>query len=149
MQEFKFEMPANLEFVPVIRVAIQSIAFIFGFNDKEAYEIEFVVDEICNNAIEHGSKGKGNVITMECKFDKQYVEINFKDSGSPHFKVDEILEEGQRLMEEESVTLKLDLFRRKRGLIIVQKYVDKLDISSSPDGTVVKIVKKSHKDILD
>ena len=93
MQEFKFEMPANLEFVPVIRVAIQSIAFIFGFNDKEAYEIEFVVDEICNNAIEHGSKGKGNVITMECKFDKQYVEINFKDSGSPHFKVDEILEE--------------------------------------------------------
>jgi anti-sigma regulatory factor (Ser/Thr protein kinase) len=144
MQEFKFEMPANLEFVPAIRVAIQSIAFIFGFNDKEAYEIEFVVDEICNNAIEHGSKGKDNTITMECKFDKQYVEIIVKDSGSPHFKVDEILKEGQRLMEEESVKLKLDLFRRKRGLIIVQKYVDKLDISSSPDGTIVKIVKKSH-----
>ena len=149
MQEFKFEMPANVEFVPVVRVAIQSIAFIFGFNDKEAYEIEFVVDEICNNAIEHGSKGKNNTITIECKFDKRHIEIIVKDSGSPQFKVDEILKEGRRLMDEEAEKQIVDIFRRKRGLIIVQKYVDKLDITSNPNGTVVKIVKKSHKDVLD
>jgi anti-sigma regulatory factor (Ser/Thr protein kinase) len=149
MQEFKFEMPANVEFVPVVRVAMQSIAHIFGFNDKEAYEIEFAVDEICNNAIEHGSKGKDNTITMECKFDKRYIEIIVKDSGSPQFNVEEILNEGRRLMEEEAEKLKLDIFRRKRGLIIVQKYVDKLDITSNPTGTIVKMVKKSHNDILD
>jgi anti-sigma regulatory factor (Ser/Thr protein kinase) len=149
MQEFRFEMPANLEFVPVIRVALQNIAFIFGFSDKEAYEIEFVVDEICNNAIEHGSKGKDKTITMECKFDKQYIEIIVKDSGSPHFNVDEILKEGRRLMEEESEKQTLNIFRRKRGLIIVQKYVDKMDITSDPNGTIVKMVKKSHKDSLD
>jgi len=147
MQEFKFEFPANLEFVPIIRVALQNIAFIFGFNDKEAYEIEFVVDEICNNAIEHGSKGKDKTITMECKFDKQYVEIMVKDSGSPQFKVDEILKEGWRLMEEEAEKQTLNIFRRKRGLIIVQKYADKLDITSNPNGTIVKIVKKSYRDI--
>jgi serine/threonine-protein kinase RsbW len=146
MQTIKIEMSAYLELVPIIRNAIENIAYMFDFNDKEAYEIKTVIDEICNNAIEHGNNGKDTNIIVECKFDKQFVEFTIKDSGSPHFDVEKALKEGQRLIEEEAQKPVLDTIRRNRGLILVKNYVDKLDIKSDPNCTVVNVVKKSsHK----
>lgn len=144
MQEIKITMSAYFGFVPGIRTGIGRVAVNFGFNDKEVYEIETVLDEICNNAIEHGSKGKFNTVSLEIKFDKRYMEINIKDSGSPQFNVEEVLEEGKRLMEEEAQKPILDTIRRKRGLMIVKKYVDKMDIKTNADGTVVSMVKRSR-----
>ena len=144
IREITFEMPAYMGFVPGIRTALSSLAGIIGFNNKEKYEIETVTDEICTNAIEHGSKGKDNHITVACKFDRKYMEITVKDSGAPQFNADKVLQEGQRLMEEEAAKPILDTIRRKRGLMIVKSYVDVLDIISNPDGTIVKMVKKSN-----
>jgi anti-sigma regulatory factor (Ser/Thr protein kinase) len=144
MIEVKFEIPAYVGFVPVIRSAIERIAYLFSFNEKDAYELKLVIDEICSNAIEHGSKGEDKKISIECQFDNKVAIITVKDSGSPEFNVEESLREGQKLMEEEAAKTKLDTIRRKRGLIIVQKFVDTLDILSNPNGTIVKIVKKSH-----
>jgi anti-sigma regulatory factor (Ser/Thr protein kinase) len=137
-------MSAYFGFVPGIRTGIGRVAVNFGFNDKEVYEIETVIDEICNNAIEHGSKGKNNAVSLVCKFDKRYIEISIKDSGSPDFNVEEIIKEGQRLMEEEAQKPILDTIRRKRGLMIVKKYVDMMDIKSNADGTVVNMMKRSR-----
>jgi serine/threonine-protein kinase RsbW len=144
MQEITFEMPAYMGFVPGIRTAMSRIAGTIGFNNKEMYEIETVTDEICSNAIEHGSQGTGKHITVECKFDKQYIEIIIKDSGSPKFNVEKVFEEGHRLMEEEAAKPILDTIRRQRGLMIVKSYVDALDITSHPHGTTVKMVKRSN-----
>jgi serine/threonine-protein kinase RsbW len=144
MQEITFEMPAYMGFVPGLRTAMSRIAGTIGFNDKEMYEIETVTDEICTNAIEHGSQGKDKHITVECKFDTKYIEIIIKDSGSPRFNVEKAFKEGQKLMEEESAKPILDTIRRKRGLMIVNSYVDALDITSYPHGTVVRMVKKSN-----
>jgi anti-sigma regulatory factor (Ser/Thr protein kinase) len=158
MQEITFEMPAYMGFVPGLRTAMSRIAGTIGFNDKEMYEIETVTDEICSNAIEHGSQGKDKHITVECKFDTKYMEIIIKDSGSPQFNVEKAFKEGQRLMEEETAkpildTIRrqrglmkpiLDTIRRQRGLMIVKSYVDALDITSHPHGTIVRMVKKSN-----
>jgi len=48
-------------------------------------------------------------------------------------------------MEEEAQKPILDTIRRKRGLMIVKKYVDKMDIQTDSDGTVVSMVKKSRE----
>jgi serine/threonine-protein kinase RsbW len=144
MQEITFEMPAYMGFVPGLRTAMSRIAGTIGFNDKEMYEIETVTDEICSNAIEHGSQGKDKHITVECKFDTKYMEIIIKDSGSPQFNVEKAFKEGQRLMEEETAKPILDTIRRQRGLMIVKSYVDALDITSHPHGTIVRMVKKSN-----
>ena len=144
MQEITFEMPAYMGFVPGLRTAMSHIAGAIGFNDKEMYQIETVTDEICTNAIEHGSQGKDKHITVECKFDTKYMEIIIKDSGSPQFNVEKAFKEGQRLMEEESAKPILDTIRRKRGLMIVKSYVDALDITSDPHGTTVRMVKKAQ-----
>ncbi len=145
MQEIKITMSAYFGFVPGIRTGIGRVAVNFGFNDKEVYEIETVIDEICNNAIEHGSKGKNNTVNLEIKFDKRFIEINVKDSGSPQFNVEEVLKEGERLMKEEAQKPILDTIRRQRGLMIVKKYVDEMDIKTNTDGTVVSMVKRSRK----
>jgi serine/threonine-protein kinase RsbW len=118
------------------------MAHLFSFNGKDVYELKMAFDEICNNAIEHGSQGEDKKITIECQFNNKVATITVKDSGSPNFNVEEALREGQRLMEEEAAKTKLDTIRRKRGLIIVQKIVDTLDITSNPNGTLVKMVKK-------
>jgi len=144
VHEIKITMSAYFGFVPGIRTGIGRVAVNFGFNDKEVYEIETVIDEICNNAIEHGSKGKNNTVSLVCKFDNRYIEISIKDSGSPEFNVEEIIKEGQRLMEEEAQKPILDTIRRKRGLMIVKKYVDTMDIKSNKDGTVVNMLKRSR-----
>ena len=142
MQELKIKMSAYFGFVPGLRTGIGRIAINFGFNDKEVYEIETVIDEICNNAIEHGSKGEDKTITLECRFDSRYIEITVQDSGAPQFDVDAVMKEGQRLMEEEAAKPVLDTIRRKRGLLIVKNFVDKMDIKSRADGTVVELMKK-------
>ncbi len=144
MQEIRFEMPAYLGFVQGVRTAMSRIAGCIGFSDKEMYEIETVTDEICTNAIEHGSKGTDRNITIECKFHSKYMEIVVKDSGSTQFNVEEAFKEGKRLMEEEAAKPTLETIRRQRGLMIVKSYVDTLDITSHINGTVVKMVKKSR-----
>ena len=143
-QEIRFEIPAYVEFVPGLRTAMSRIAGVIGFNNKEMYEIETVTDEICTNAIEHGSKGPDKHITIECKFDNKYMEIVVKDSGSPHFNVENAFKEGKRLMDEEAAKPLLDTIRRQRGLMIVKSYVDTLDITSHSNGTVVKMVKRGR-----
>jgi anti-sigma regulatory factor (Ser/Thr protein kinase) len=145
MKEISIRMSAYLGFIPGVRCAIGRIAYNFGFDDRESYEIETIIDEICTNAIEHGSKGRHEDIVVDCKFDKNAVEINIRDSGSPSFKVYEVLTECERLMKEEAEKTRLDTIRRGRGLMIVKNFVDKFDISSDTHGTSVHILKKSHK----
>jgi len=142
MEKINFEVLAYEGFVPEMRTLIGHIARDFGFSDQEAYEIVLVIDEVCNNAIEHGSKGRYKNVNLECKFDKQEVEISVQDSGSPQFNVEEALKHDQELMEERTAKPMLE---RGLGLIIVQKCVNSLNIISSPHGTEVKMVKKSHK----
>lgn len=144
MEEISIEMSGTLRFVPGIRTAIGRIAFEFGFNDKEVYEIETIVDELCNNAIEHGSKGNTTNITVHCKFENLLLEMTVRDSGSPEFDVQKMLQRSIKLMEEEVAKPKLDVIRRQRGLFIIQHFADKLDIRSSPNETVARILKKSH-----
>ena len=146
MEHITFSIPAQLGFIPGIRTALGRISYNFGFNDKDAYEIETVIDEICNNAILHGSHGEDERIIVECGFDTKIIEIMVKDGGSSVFNVEKVLDNSKQLMEDDTER-KINILLEKGGglgLIIVQKYVDKVEITSQPDGTVVKIVKFGH-----
>jgi hypothetical protein len=47
MQQITFSIPAQIGFIPGIRTALGRISYNFGFTDKDVYEIETVIDEIC------------------------------------------------------------------------------------------------------
>ena len=146
MQQITFSIPAQLGFIPGIRTALGRISYNFGFNDKDVYEIETVIDEICNNAIMHGSSKEDEHITIACGFDTKFIEITITDSGSSEFNVEKVLDNSKNLMEDDTER-KINALMEQGGglgLIIVQKYVDKVEITTRPDGTVVKLVKFGH-----
>lgn len=142
MNTIKISFPANFQVVPGIRSLISRIASAFGFEEKEAYQIETIVDELCNNAIEHGSAGNQAAIELECEFDKQKIAVTVKDSGGKElFNPEQILKQQFQLLEKEKDNLAL-FERRGRGLVIVKKLSDELDITVGEKGTHVKVVKK-------
>lgn len=143
MAEIKMVIPSDFNFVPGVRICISRIAYNFGFNDRESYHIETIVDEICNNAIEHDGIGKDSNIILICKFQKGKMELIVKDGGGREFNVKEVFQRNIKLLQEQISKDTLMQPRRGRGLIIVQKLVDKLDIKVAKSGTTVRIVKKA------
>lgn len=143
MDWLNMELSPNLAFVAGIRTGISRIAYNFGFNEREAYHIEMVVDELCSNAIEYGSKKKlGGKVRLECKFFKNRLEFTVRDYGGKKFDVEEILERGDRLTRSKPNAGCLPEATRGRGLSIVRKLVDRFDIKTGKSGTLVMIVKK-------
>lgn len=143
MKILKMEITPDFGFVPGIRSCIARVAYGFGFDDREVYQIETVVDEVCNNAIEHGTKGDKK-IKIECKFSNRQIEFIVKDSGGKGFNAEEIFEHNLNLLKKDLMGELSALVRRGRGLIIVQKLVDKLNIKTGKDGTTVRIIKKAR-----
>lgn len=146
MGNIKMEIPANFTYIPGVRTCISRIAFNFGFDDRESYQIETIVDEICNNAIEHGSKKKDAKIKLDCRFDRDQMELIVTDTGNRRFNVEQIFMHNIKRLQEEISKGLADSPHRGRGLIIVQKLVDKLDIKTTRNGTIVKILKRKHSD---
>lgn len=142
MNSIKVVFPANFHVVPGIRSLISRIAFTFGFEEKESYQIETIVDELCNNAIEHGSVTDTESIELDCEFDKAHIAVTIKDKGGKKdFNPEKVLQEQMQLLESEKNNMSL-FERRGRGLVIVKKLSDELDIKVGEDGTQVKVIKK-------
>lgn len=53
-----------------------------GFSDQWAYRFQSVVDELCNNAIEHGSAKNQEVKATFVSESDKYIEILVEDSGT-------------------------------------------------------------------
>ncbi len=145
MEEIKMEIPPDYVFVPGVRTCIARIAYNFGFDDRESYQIETVVDEICINAIEHGSKGKDKKVKIGCSFDKGKIELIVRDSGGREFNAKKVFQRNRKFLQEELSKGIIGTARRGKGLIIVQKLVDRLGIKTDKNGTTVRIIKKAIK----
>lgn len=148
MLQMKIEMPSEFSFVRGVRICIADIAHNFGFSDKETYQIEAIVDEVCNNAIEHGNKKakhlkNKDVIKVICNFEMGKLELMVIDKGGEGFSLEEVLRRNRRLVEDGIIKSNLD--KRGRGLIIVERFADDLSISNNKDGTTVKAVKKTKE----
>ena len=129
--------PSNLDYVPGMRVLVSEIARIRGFDKKDAYRIETIVDEICNNAIEHGGTGEGTSITLRCSVDSEKIDLIIRDSGASGEKVEGL----KKALENVSTDPSLNVSIRGRGLPIVAMLADKLEVNSTPEGTKVHVTK--------
>ncbi|MDP1853006.1 MAG: ATP-binding protein [Candidatus Omnitrophota bacterium] len=146
MNKLKIEIPNEFSFVRGVRVCVSNIASNFGFSDREAYQIETIVDELCNNAIEHGG-GRNKVlkekdaIKIECGFKPGELEFCVNDSGGEGFNLKDVLKRNKQLIQKNRLLDNLD--KRGRGLLIIQRFVDELKVDTSKGGTAVKIIKKA------
>lgn len=135
-------MPVNFKYVPGVRTLVAKASMSFGFDDQEAYQIETIVDELCNNAIEHGSSGEAQWVQICCTIEKDNIEIVVIDSGPKEiFDLEKSITRGFQLLEEEKKEPRI-CERRGRGLVIVKKLSDHLDIDLTGQGTIIKVIKK-------
>lgn len=141
----RIEIPADTSIVSGLRSFIARLARRVGFDDYEGFQIEALVDELCSNAIEHGTRdGNGmGKIEVACFLRKGQIELIISDKGDKEFNIGKVFARNRRRIEKGWSDE--ELMCRGRGLIIVQALADELKIETLPKkGTRVKVVKR-HK----
>jgi len=106
-----------------------------GLNDQWAHRFQTIVDEMCNNAIEHGSKpGDEIALTFHLK-PGEYLEVVVEDQGTGEKKL--TASELAALVEAKKHTSPVDIHSlRGRGLArIVSRWTDELEFTDrKPSG---------------
>jgi anti-sigma regulatory factor (Ser/Thr protein kinase) len=142
MSEMQIKIPADFCFVPGVRACISRICAGLGFDDHEAYQIETIVDEVCNNAIEHGSMSNQDLVVIGCSISADKLDFHITDSGNKEFRVSEIFEKNRRRIEQ-GWELE-EMSQRGRGLLIIQRMIDSMTIEKNGHGTKVSLSKTHH-----
>jgi len=138
--------PTNAYFISGLRdFTLNMIKNTTNFSEKWAYRFQSVVDELCNNAIEHGST-PGKDVTIVFSYAKDnWLEIEVYDTGTGPQKI--------------SATQLKDIFTtrsesgyifngiRGRGLAkIVGEWTDEIDFSDISNGGLKVRVRKYLND---
>ena len=114
-----------------------------GFSAKWAYRFQSIVDELCNNAIEHGSApGKEVKVTFVSRSGES-IYVAVEDTGTGPFKV--TAEEMYTLVKERQAAILANTFIgiRGRGLAqIVSQWTDELKFDNIDGGGLRVSVKK-------
>ncbi|MEW6041831.1 MAG: ATP-binding protein [Elusimicrobiota bacterium] len=132
------EFPSDLDYIPAIRKFISDIAVINKFPRRFAFRTEVIIDEICSNAVLHGSQQLDSKIGIECLIFSDRIELFIENDVGDLAKVENL---AKRISEEEdkkeNVTSK-----NGRGLRIVKLLSNKINlIRLEKKNTRIRIVK--------
>lgn len=121
---------ADYKHILPLRDLVYQTALQEGFSKEKAEHLKSVVDELCANAIQHGSK-EGNKIVLQVIGDKKTIKIICQDEGRGNkLKAKEI---------EKIIRRNVSLAsKRGRGLsLIVKSFVDELTIRDQKGGGII------------
>lgn len=144
--EITITMPTQAYFLSGIRdFTLTLIKNMTEFSEQWAYRFQSIVDELCNNAIEHGSK-EGEIIKIVFQsLAKDYIQIVVEDTGTgkEQLKAAEI----SKLVEERKSQTILNGLIRGRGLPkIVAEWTDELEFTDNEKGGIRVRVRKYLND---
>jgi anti-sigma regulatory factor (Ser/Thr protein kinase)/anti-anti-sigma regulatory factor len=137
-EKIHIQFPPYLKIVPPLRQLVSRIARQKGYQNRDAFRIETIVDEICNNAIEHGKNAQGDMIDLLVIIDPNKIEIDVRNISDP-----EKLEKLTALLvldKNADKKTKLDV-KRGRGLTLIKMLSDELSVDSTEQGTSVHVKK--------
>jgi len=129
--------PPHLKFVPAIRQMASRISLQKGYSRKDSFRIETIVDEICNNAVEHGKKETTQNVALKMRIDRKKIEIKVTSESNP-VKLKN-LENFINPSQDHPVEQKD--YTRGRGLSLIKLLSSELDIDFTESGTSVRAVK--------
>lgn len=138
-------LPTNAYFMSGIRdFTISMIKNMTNFSEQWAYRFQSVVDELCNNAIEHGSSAKQEIKVSFINYPGDSVEIIVEDSGTGKAKMQAA--DLQKIVAERSKPGYPFTEIRGRGLAkIVAAWTDELQFEDLANGGLKVKVKKYLK----
>ncbi len=134
-QKVNLQIPANPAYVPAIRRMISSIVLQKGYNRKDAFRIETIVDELSNNAIEHGDHSQ-KMFFIEFALDREKVELSVRNRTS---EIDPSL--ARSVQEKFNNPVVDDESIRGRGLALVKMLSSELRLDIDAGGTTVHVTK--------
>ena len=81
--DIKLKIPSAVFYIEPIRAFIGNLAHNLGFSRKRVADIQLVLDEICSNAIRHGSVDATVGVKLQIRIAPHSLEILVRDTGSP------------------------------------------------------------------
>ncbi len=134
-EEVVLRVPAKSDYIALVRVVLAAAASIDpDSRDDRIDDLRVAVSEAVTNAVEaHKAAGTDSHVEVRCFTDGNHVEVTVRDRG-PGFDPDEVesapdAEDPRRLF-----------FENGLGLPLMRKLVDRTDIQSGDDGTLVRLV---------
>ena len=73
--------PGELEYIPLVRKMISEVLRVLQFSEKFTFRSEFIIDELCNNAVIYGSGTDRSTVEIQCNAFGDRVEFTIKDRG--------------------------------------------------------------------
>ena len=140
------KMPSDISLVPSVRTCISDFVSLCRIDKKTLFQIELIIDELCNNAIEHGTQDLNKTIEVLCSVNEEQIEISVYNGYSSRTAKEKTGHEIGKSMEKwADAPNSTENDFRGRGLGLVKKYSENFEINSSNDGTWVYVVKKKGK----
>lgn len=132
-ETIKMEIPANPDYVSILRLTTSGIANKLGFSMDDIEDMKVAVSEACSNAVKHSEDNK---VSINFNLLNNGIQIEIIDNGKG-YDVDSIQTP--------------DLSNPKEGglgLFIIQTLMDEVDIESKGNhGTTIKMTKYLGVDI--
>jgi len=136
VEKITLNFPSELSFVPPVRQMVRRIAKQKNYSNKDAFRIETIVDEICNNAVEHGIQTDDKEVEACIAIDRKKIEITVTNQSDP-----EKIESLRKMSEYLSAPKASFHDTRGRGLALVKMLSNDFQIDSSDVGTCVHVTK--------
>jgi anti-anti-sigma factor len=130
--------PADLALVPPVRQFASRLVRQKGYSVKDAFRIETIVDEVCNNAVEHGLGEPGCVVDVRMAVDKEKVDIHVSNKSAPEKAA--VLRELTKPQARGSSHVGTD-DKRGRGLALIRMLSNDMDVDITERGTTVHVIK--------
>jgi len=137
------KMPSDMRLVPLARECARDFMELCGISERTMFQVGMVIDELCNNAIEHGTQDESKTIEVLCLISTDLIEINVYNGYNSVVTKEKRGYELKKDMEKwaNSPNHTENEFRG-RGLALIKKVSDSFEINSSCDGTWIHITKK-------
>jgi anti-sigma regulatory factor (Ser/Thr protein kinase) len=139
-------LPTNAYFISGIRdFTLGLIRNMTEFSEQWAFRFQSVVDELCNNAIEHGSAPGQEIKITFINYPHDSIEITIEDSGTGKVKLS--AKELTAILNERRNPGYQNVGIRGRGLAkIVAEWTDELEFIDLPGGGIKVRIRKYLQD---
>ena len=137
----ELEIPARPEFVALARLVVSAMASTEAIlSDDQVDDLKLAVSEACTNAIEaHDAIATEERVLVRCWSDERALRVSVEDRG-PGFDPSTLPDHPPPT---DPDRLK---FERGLGIPLIRALVDEVEISSSEDGTEVRLAMRHMPD---
>ena len=125
-------IPMQPDMEIIATTVAESMGVFMGLEENKVDEVKIAIVEACINAFEH-SKSEERRIDVSFSIDDSALTININDGGSG-FDMDEAM---AKIAEKRNE----GIGDRGWGLTLIYELMDEVSIASTPNGTLVKMLK--------